>query len=99
MTDCQVTVGYTDGTRKMMPVRLDQSMLVAVAIGLLGAFLGGRGFANGLQNTVSSLWAVPRAERPGFPANYLRTIALLLLLTVGVAVTAAASAAAGVVTA
>jgi membrane protein len=71
----------------------------SLTIGLLGAFLGGRGFANGLQNALSSLWAVPRAERPGFPANYLRTMALLLLLTVGVAVTAAASAAAGVVTA
>jgi uncharacterized BrkB/YihY/UPF0761 family membrane protein len=71
----------------------------SLTIGLVGAFVGGRGFANGLQNTLSSLWAVPRAERPGFPANYLRTIALLLLLTVGVAVTAAASAAASVVTA
>ena len=70
----------------------------SLTIGLVGAFLGGRGFATGLQNTLSSLWAVPRAERPGFPANYLRTIALLLL-SVGVAVTAAASAAAGVVTA
>jgi YihY family inner membrane protein len=71
----------------------------SLIVGLLGAFFGGRGFANALQNTVSSLWAVPRAERPGFPANYLRTIALLLLLTVGVALTAAASAAAGVATA
>jgi membrane protein len=71
----------------------------SLTIGLLGAFFGARGFANALQNTVGSLWAVPRAERPGFPANYLRTIALLLLLTVGVAVTAAASAAAGVATA
>jgi uncharacterized BrkB/YihY/UPF0761 family membrane protein len=61
----------------------------SLTIGLVGAFVGGRGFANGLQNTLSSLWAVPRAERPGFSANYLRTIALLLLLTVGVAVTAA----------
>jgi membrane protein len=71
----------------------------SLIIGLLGAFYGGRGFANALQNTVSSLWAVPRAHRPGFPATYLRTIALLLLLTVGLAVTAAASAAAGAATA
>ena len=70
----------------------------SLIIGLLGAFFGGRGFANALQDPVSSLWAVP-GDRPGFPANYLRSIALLLLLTVGVAVTAAASAAAGVATA
>jgi NAD(P)H-flavin reductase/ferredoxin/2-polyprenyl-6-methoxyphenol hydroxylase-like FAD-dependent oxidoreductase len=29
MTDCQITVGYTDGTRKTMPVRPDQSVLEA----------------------------------------------------------------------
>jgi membrane protein len=67
----------------------------SLIIGLLGAFFGGRGFANTLQNAASSLWAVPRRDRPGFPANYIRTIALLLLLAAGVAVTAAASAAAG----
>ncbi len=70
----------------------------SLIIGLVGAFFGGRGFANALQNTVSSVWAVPRADRPGFPVNYLRTIGLLLLLAVGVAVTAAASAAAAVAT-
>jgi membrane protein len=70
----------------------------SLIIGLLGAFYGGRGFANALQNTVGSLWAVPRADRPGFPANYMRTIVLLLLLAVGVAVTAAAGAAGGAAT-
>ena len=71
----------------------------SLTVGLLGAFLGGSGFANALQHTLSSLWAVPRRDRPGFPANYLRTVVLLLLLAVGVAVTAAASAAAGTATA
>lgn len=71
----------------------------SVTVGLVGAILGGRGFANALQNTFSSLWAVPRTDRPGFPAYQLRTVALLLLLAVGVAVTAAASAAAGAATA
>jgi membrane protein len=71
----------------------------SLIVGLVGAFFGGRGFANALQNTLSSLWAVPRADRPGFPLNYLRTIALLLLLAVGVVVTGAASAAAGAATA
>jgi membrane protein len=71
----------------------------SLAIGLLGALLGGRGFANAVQNTMSTLWAVPRADRPGLPAKYLRTFALLALLAVGVAVTGAAGAAAGAVTA
>jgi membrane protein len=71
----------------------------SLIVGLVGAFFGGRGFANALQNTVSSVWAVPRTDRPGFPVNYLRTIALLLLLALGVVVTAAASAAAEAATA
>jgi membrane protein len=71
----------------------------SLIIGLLGAFYGGRGFANAFQNTASSLWAVPRRDRPGFAANYMRTVGLLLLLAAGIAVTAAASAAAGAATA
>jgi membrane protein len=70
----------------------------SLVVGVVGAFLGGRGFANALQYTFSSVWAVPRRDRPGFPLNYLRAIALLLLLAVGVAVAAAASAAAGAAT-
>ena len=38
-------------------------------------------------------------DRPGFPTKYLRAAGLLLLLTVGAAVTAAAGAAAGAATA
>jgi YihY family inner membrane protein len=72
---------------------------VSLTIGLLGALYGARGFANALQNTMSVLWAVPRTDRPGFPANYLRSLGLLLLLGVGVVVTGAAGAAAGATTA
>ena len=71
---------------------------LSLAIGLLGALYGGRGFANALQNTLNSLWDVPKVDRPGFPMNFLRTLALLVLLALGVVVTAAGSAAAGVAT-
>lgn len=71
----------------------------SLVVGLVAALLGGQGFANALQNAVSSLWAVPRTQRPSFPANYVRTFALLVLLGVGVAVTATASAAAEAATA
>jgi membrane protein len=68
-------------------------------VGVLGAIFGGRGFANALQTTFSTLWSVPKVDRPGFPTKYLRAAGLLLLLTVGAVVTAAASAAAGAATA
>ena len=42
---------------------------------------------------------MPKLDRPGFPTKYLRAAGLLLLLTVGAAVTAAAGAAAGAATA
>jgi membrane protein len=67
----------------------------SLTVGAVGALFGGRGFANALQNTFSTLWSVPKVDRPGFPTKYLRAAGLLLLLAVGAAVTAAASAAAG----
>jgi membrane protein len=70
----------------------------ALTAGIVVAVLGGRGFAHALQNTLNTLWAVPRADRPGFAPRYLRTFALLLLLGLIVVVTGAASAAAAAAT-
>lgn len=64
----------------------------ALVIGLIGALLGGRGLANAVQNTLNTLWAVPKDDRPGFPMNYLRSFGLLGLLAVGVIATAGAAA-------
>ena len=65
--------------------------------GILGAIFGGRGLANTLQNTLNSVWNVPKVIRPGFPSNLLRTIGLLALSGVAVitSVAAASLAAAG----
>jgi YihY family inner membrane protein len=72
--------------------------LLGLTIGILGAFVGARGFANALQNTLNTIWAVPRVDRPGFPAKDLRTVVLLLLLGLIVLITGAASTAAGLAT-
>ena len=70
----------------------------SLMIGIAGAVLGGRGFAHALQNTLNTVWAVPKVDRPGFFPRYLRTISLLLLLSLIVLVTGAASTAAGTAT-
>lgn len=67
-------------------------------VGVLGSLFGARGFANTLQNSINIIWAVPRVDRPGFPANFMRTFLVLLLLGLIVIVTGAASAAAGFAT-
>ena len=72
--------------------------MLSLLIGIAGAVLGGRGFAHALQNTLNTVWAVPKVERPGFFPRYLRTVTLLLLLGLIVVVTAAASTAAGAAT-
>ena len=66
-------------------------------VGILGAIFGGRGLANALQNTLNSVWNVPKVSRPGFPSNSLRTIGLLSLTGVAVvtSVAVASLAAAG----
>lgn len=70
--------------------------LPSLLIGIGGALIGGRGFAQALQKTLNTVWAVPKADRPGFFPRYLRTVGLLLLLGLIVAVTGAASTAAGI---
>lgn len=69
---------------------------MSLIVGILGALYGARGFANALQNTLNTLWAVPKVDRPGFPANYLRAFAALLALWLLVVVSAASSTAAAV---
>jgi membrane protein len=71
---------------------------LSLTIGILGALLGGRGFAHALQKTLNKLWAVPKVDRPGLVPRYLRTFALLLLLGLIAVVTGAAGAAAGAAT-
>jgi YihY family inner membrane protein len=67
----------------------------AVVIGILGAILAGRGLANAVQNALNTVWYVPKIDRPGFPANYLRSLGLLGLLGIGAVATAAAASVTG----
>jgi membrane protein len=71
---------------------------LSLTIGILGALFGARGFAQALQNTLNTVWAVPKADRPGIGPRYLRTIALLFLLGLIIVVTGAASAASALAT-
>lgn len=68
---------------------------ITFSIGLLGALYGARGFGNALQNTLNTLWAVPKSDWPAFPKRFLRMVATLLMLGLIVVVTGASSAAAG----
>ena len=60
----------------------------AVAAGLAASFWGGNGLAGAMQTVMNTVWLVPKRQRPGFPFTYLRSVALILLLGVGVALTA-----------
>ncbi len=68
---------------------------LSLTIGILGALYGARGFANGLQNALNTVWAVPKVDWPGFAPRYLRTIAALFVLGLIVVVTGASGMAAG----
>ena len=68
----------------------------ALLVGIFGAILGGRGLANAVQNTINTIWNVPKVDRAGFPANYFRSFGLLGLLGIGAITTAAAGSLAGV---
>jgi len=71
---------------------------LALTAGIVVALLGGRGFAHAMQNTLNTVWAVPKTDRPGLAPRYLRTFTVLLLLGLIVLVTGAASTAAAATT-
>jgi inner membrane protein YhjD len=68
---------------------------VGLIIGLIGTFWGARGVANAAQNAFNSVWEVPYKDRPGFPKNQLRAIAMICVVGLGVLVTTALSSLGG----
>jgi membrane protein len=68
---------------------------VALAIGIILIFLGARGVANAMQNALNSAWEVPKADRPGFPWSWLRSIALILVVGAGTIITSVLSGVVG----
>jgi len=68
----------------------------ALVVGTVGALLGGRGLANATQYVFNTLWSVPFHQRPTFPNNLLRSIALLLLLGAAAAGAAVVASLAGI---
>jgi YihY family inner membrane protein len=64
---------------------------VGLVVGIVGTFLGTRGVANALQNALNTLWEVPRERQPSFPMNALRSLAIVLVLGIGLIVSASLS--------
>jgi YihY family inner membrane protein len=56
---------------------------LALAIGLLGTFLGARSVAFAMQNALNAVWEIPIARRPGFPWSWLRSFGLILVIGLG----------------
>jgi YihY family inner membrane protein len=60
---------------------------LGLVIGLVLTFIGARGVANAMQNAMNQVWQVPRGKRPGFPASWLRSFALIAIIGLGVIIT------------
>jgi YihY family inner membrane protein len=67
--------------------------VVGLVIGLLGLVYGSLGIAQAAQHAMAQIWNVPGVVRPGFFPRLVR--ALLLFLTLGVAMAAGAALSAG----
>jgi membrane protein len=68
---------------------------VGLVVGLIGTFLGTRGVASALQNALNTMWKIPRERQPGFPWNAMRSLAIVLVLGIGLIVTATLSGVGG----
>src|SRR6185503_2694467 len=60
---------------------------IGLIVGLLVAFYGGLGVANSAQDAMNRVWAVPISVRPGFLPRLVRSVALIGILTLAIAVT------------
>jgi len=56
---------------------------IALAVGLVGTFIGALGVANSLQKALNSVWEIPFARRPGFPWSWLRSLTLIIVVGTG----------------
>jgi len=64
---------------------------VGLGLGLVGTFYGARGVASAAQNAFNHVWNVPKAERPRFPQNTLRSFGLMIVGGGGIILTTALS--------
>lgn len=64
----------------------------ALIIGLVTAFIGARGLADAAQRAFNDIWQVPYTARPGFPASLARSLAILVVLAAGSAVSGSVAA-------
>jgi membrane protein len=60
---------------------------IALAVGLIGTFIGALGVANSVQNALNSVWEIPFNRRPGFPWSWLRSAALIIVVGTGLIAT------------
>lgn len=84
------------GTQLQQNIHSLRGSGLALAIGLIGALLGGLGIAGALQRAFNRVWDIPRERRPGFVGWRLRGLAMLAAL---MALALLSTAAAGFVTA
>jgi membrane protein len=52
-------------------------------VGIAGTLYGSLGVATALQHALNSIWLVPLRDRPGFPWNLLRSLAIIVFGGVG----------------
>jgi membrane protein len=65
---------------------------VAVVVGVLGSLYGSLGVVQAAQNAFNKVWAVPRGDRPNPVLSRVRSLAMLVVLGVGLAVSTGLSA-------
>lgn len=62
-----------------------------LGLGIVGTFYGARGVASAAQNAFNHCWNVPKAERPGFPFNTLRSFGMIFAVGGGIVLSTALS--------
>ena len=67
----------------------------ALVVGIIVMLFGARGVTSAMQNAVNSAWEVPRTRRLKWPVSWLRGLAMLVVIGIGLIVTSVLSGLAG----
>lgn len=81
------------GDQLRQNVRSLEGSVTALVIGFVVALYGALGVTHAAQYTLNRVWAVPKAERRSVPSAYARGLLLIVLVGIGVVLSAAATTA------
>lgn len=76
------------GAQLQQSIHASNKTGIALVVGLLLTTYGAKGVADAFQNTLNSIWQVPKVHRVGFPKSPLKSLSIIALGGLGLVLSA-----------